>query len=417
MQEVAEVLYADPSLLAEGVHSRRVSSWDQTGGNRDYLSLQPGQTVTLLDTVGPGKVTHIYWTTIGASRFHFRQLILRGWWDGESTPSIESPLGDLFLIPHCTPCPLHSLAAVVNDGGAAFLSWGANLYLPMPFNNAARFDLSYDVIPGHPADVVRFWYHIELEHWPTPFANNVGRLHAQWRRENPAVPAAGTTPNVTLHDAAHATGQDNVVALDATGRGQMVGLHLQVDNLGGGWWGEGDDMVFIDGQPGVQWPPAYHGTGTEEIFGGGACPDRSYAGPYTGFHMIEHPDYSGKTAMYRWCLADPIRFERSLVWSIEHGHANNYGNDYTSVAYWYQAEPHAPFPQLADVSARLPRFPDIVRSADAARAECRNRLDALRLAGGDSDELKTAIRLWRLGSAALAEGRLDEAAAIFASGT
>jgi hypothetical protein len=110
----------------------------------------------------------------------------------------------------------------------------------------------------------------------------------------------------------------------------------------------------VDGLPGEQWPPVYHGTGSEEVFGGGAGPNQAYTGPYTGFHLIESSDYAGKNAMYRWYLPDPIRFERSLVWTIEHGHANNYENDYTSVAYWYQIEPHAPFPTLLEARARLP---------------------------------------------------------------
>ena len=123
----------------------------------------------------------------------------------------------------------------------------------------------------------------------------------------------------------------------------MVGLHLQINNIAGGWYGEGDDMVFVDGE---SWPPSIHGTGTEEIFGGGACPTREYTGPYHGFHLVESPDHAGLVAAYRWFVHDPIRFTRALRWTVEHGHANNFANEYASVAYWYQTEPHAAFPPL-----------------------------------------------------------------------
>ena len=131
--------------------------------------------------------------------------------------------------------------------------------------------------------------------------------------------------------------------------------------------------------------------------------------------MVENPDFSGKNAMYRWYVHDPIRFERSLVWTIEHGHANNYENDYSSVAYWYQIEPHAPFPALPGARARLPRFPEKVFEADAARVRCRERMDQLRAAGADDQALARAREGWRLGSQALREGRLQDAVAAFES--
>lgn len=110
-------------------------------------------------------------------------------------------------------------------------------------------------------------------------------------------------------------------------------------------------MIFIDGE---EWPPSIHGTGTEEIFGGGACPNREYAGPYTGFHLISNPDWSGKNGMYRFFVTDPIRFQKSIRVTIEHGHNNDLANDYSSVAYWYQTEPHKTFPPFPPVEERLP---------------------------------------------------------------
>jgi len=403
-------MFSDLSRVLKGTRTFRCSSWDRSGANHDFLDLVPGERVTLLEAEGPGKVTHFYWTTINASRFHFRQLVLRAWWDGETTPSVEVPLGDLFCIPHCTPVPVRSLCAVVNPGSSDLLSWGSNLYLPMPFASS-----THEAIPGVPADVMAFWYHIELEGYDQPLAADLGRFHAQWRRENLTKHTGEGEPNVPLWEGVNLDGRENYVALEAEGCGQMMGLHLQVDNVGGGWYGEGDDLIFVDGKPGEQWPPTYHGTGTEEVFGGGACPNEAYSGPYTGFHMVEDPDFAGKNAMYRWYLVDPIRFERSLVWTIEHGHTNNYENDYTSVAYWYQIEPHAPFPALPEAQARLPRFRKLVFKADAARVRCREKIDQLREAGADDQAMERARKSWGLGSRALLEGHLQDAIAAFES--
>jgi hypothetical protein len=406
-------MFDELSRVRKGVRTYRLSSWDRTGRNRDFLNLAPGQTVTLLEAQGSGKITHFYWTTINASRFHFRQLVLRAWWDGEPYPSVEVPLGDLFLVPHCTPVPVHSLGAVVNPGSSELLTWGLNLYLPMPFASSARMELTYEPIPDTPADATLFWYHIELEQYDQPLPADQGRFHAQWRRENPTTPKASSDASGSLWGGANLDGRENYVALEAEGTGQMVGLHLQVDNLRGGWYGEGDDMVFVDGRPGELWPPTYPGTGTEEVFGGGACPNHAYSGPYTGFHLVENPDHAGKNAMYRWYLADPIRFERSLVWTIEHGHDNDLGNDYTSVVYWYQLEPHRAFPPLPDVKARLPRMPEIVFAADAARARCKAKWDQLIEAKAEGEALRRVWEALNNGCKAILEGRLEEAVRIF----
>ena len=109
----------------------------------------------------------------------------------------------------------------------------------------------------------------------------------------------------------------------------------------------------------ARWPDhpviMFTGTGSEEIFGGGACPNQEYAGPYTGFHIIENKNFAGKNAMYRFHVLDPVHFKKSIRVSIEHGHANDLGNDYSSTAYWYQVERDRPLPPLPPVGERLPR--------------------------------------------------------------
>ena len=218
-----------------------------------------------------------------------------------------------------------------------------NAYFPMPFATGARIELENraDTFLGGLLGMV--WFHVEYETYAEPPPADVLRFHAQYRQERPTVPAM--EPHDTqLHDGTNLDGAENYVALDARGEGQMVGLVLEIDNVAGGWYGEGDDMVFVDGDA---WPPRIHGTGHEEMFGAGACVLREYAGPYSGFHLVESADYRGLVGMYRWYVADPIRFDESLRWTIEHGHANNFANDYASVAYWYQDRAARPVPGAA----------------------------------------------------------------------
>jgi hypothetical protein len=143
--------------------------------------------------------------------------------------------------------------------------------------------------------------------------------------------------------------------LEATGRGHYVGCVLNIHNLRDttewNWYGEGDDMIFIDGEA---WPPSLHGTGTEDYFNTAWCPTQTYHAPYHGITLPGGDNWGGQISLYRFHIEDPVPFERSIRVSIEHGHANKRSDDYSSVAYWYQAEPHEPF-DLAPVEQRAPR--------------------------------------------------------------
>ena len=335
--------------------TKRASSWDRTGGNADWVSIAPGETRVLAEIDGPGVINHIYITMIRPYFLDYRDAILRMFWDGEDTPSVEAPIGDFFCVGNCTVRRFASLRMVVNPGSGSLMHHnnGFNSYFPMPFANGARIEIENqgDHIFGGIAGAL--WYHIDYETYFAAPPEDMGRFHAQWRRENltTAVPR-----DVSKH--LNLTGDENYVMLDAGGQGHVAGLFLQVNNVQGGWYGEGDDMIFVDGE---KWPPSQHGTGTEEVFGGGAGPNLEYAGPYTGFLHVENKggqDYKGKNAMYRWYETDPIRFRKSVKMTIEHGHANDFANDYASVAYWYQREPHAPFPALPSAPARRPILPD-----------------------------------------------------------
>jgi len=336
-------------MTLRAAHSARTSSYDRSGGNHDWIDIQPGETATLAEVGGAGCIKHVYATFIIGDEAHrnamLRDVIVRMYWDGEETPSVECPFGDFFGMGNCQLRPIRSLVLVANPGaGAQPQSWGLNSYFPMPFAGGARIELLND--GEYPVGV---WYHIDYETWPEPPVglSGLGRFHAQFRRSAP-------TPVDTDARGINLTGDANYVILEAEGQGNVAGYVLNVDNLVGGWWGEGDDMVFIDGE---EWPPSFHGTGTEEIFGGGACPDVEYSGPYTGFHIVENRDgdsFYGKNSMYRFFVHDPIRFAKSVRVTIEHGHANDLPNDYSSVAYWYQREPHAPFPPLPSRAGRAP---------------------------------------------------------------
>ena len=152
------------------------------------------------------------------------------------------------------------------------------------------------------------------------------------------------------------TGKDNYVILEAVGKGHYVGCSLNIHNLRKtdkkNWYGEGDDMIFIDGE---KWPPVLHGTGTEDYFNTAYCPTQEFSAPYHGLPLAGGSNWSGKITLYRFHIEDPIYFKKSIKVTIEHGHANRRSDDYSSVAYWYQLEPHKKFPETLSVKKRLPR--------------------------------------------------------------
>ena len=336
------------SFFSDMVHlqdssSARVSSWDRTGRNMDMFHAAPGETLELANIPGAGCIRHIYFT-IGGPAHYLRGMVLRMYWDGEETPSVETPFGDFFGLGHERLRYFSSLLVTVNPGAGGLLgTHGFNCYFPMPFANGARITLTNECSEH----VGAIWYHVDYDKLDG-ISPDTARFHAQWRRENPTVAVGERTD-----DGVNLDGRENYVILEAQGHGNFVGYFLNVDNLVGGWYGEGDDMIFIDDDT---WPPSLHGTGSEEIFGGGACPNTEYAGPYTGFHLIGNKDFSGKVSMYRFHVTDPIRFRKSIRVTIEHGHANNMANDYSSTAFWYQTEPHVQFPALLSIEERLPRW-------------------------------------------------------------
>jgi hypothetical protein len=316
--------------------SLRASSCDTTGGNADFWIFEPGESKVIADLKGPGIIRHI-WMTLACSEAAFlRKIVLRMFWDGEQKPSVEVPLGDFFGLGHAATTYFTSLPLSMFDRGF-------NCYFPMPFNRSARLEVHSECY-GLPL-ILYFYVDYEL-HESLP--EGLGAFHAQWRRENPC-------KAVELANSQNTDGKENYVVLEAEGHGHYVGCHLDIDALSPGWWGEGDDMFFVDGE---KWPPAVHGTGTEDYFCGAWNFNevkQPFCTPFYGYHLKGNGDYTGKHSMYRYHIEDPLVFQRSLLFSIEHGHANDMGHDYSSTAYWYQAEPHRHVVDLPPVDLRLPR--------------------------------------------------------------
>ncbi len=359
---------ADLARIRE-YESRRLSSWDRSGGNRDFVLLRPGERLTFGEIEGAGIVRHLWITmmSIPEEPHELRQTVLRIFWDGAASPSVEVPLGDFFGIGFGLRRNFVSqpLQMSPEDGR------GFNCWFPMPFAEGARFEIENQ---GTSLRVFYFYVDYEAHRAIEP---DLGRFHAWWNRRNPTAGTAredGYTradygygeerpagPGFAIAgpwQKANLTGERNYVLLDTRGNGHYVGCNLNIDVFErqvNDWYGEGDDMIFIDGEP---WPPRLHGTGTEDYFNTAFCPKQEYCAPYHGLTIYSGTDewpWGGKNSMYRFHVADPIRFRRSIRVSIESGHNNALANDYSSTAYWYQTDRVEPLPPLPPVAARLPR--------------------------------------------------------------
>jgi len=336
---------------------RRVSSWDRTGGNDDRLTVEPGSTVTLAEIAGAGCIQHIWVTCAHEDREgspgmrepdYLRQLLLRIFWDGEPEPSVLVPVGDFFGAGHARTANFVSLPIQMSpEDGKSF-----NCFFHMPFARGARIELTSELERGR----VHFYYYVDYEELDG-LEDGLGRFHAQWRRQNPC---DGVEPGTQSNEEFQFGGKNiggagNYVILEAEGHGHYVGCFLFVHNLRRtsqwNWYGEGDDMIFVDGDT---WPPSLHGTGTEDYFNTAWCPREAYAAPYHGIILPGGDNWSGRVTLYRFHVEDPVPFQRAIRVTIEHGHANRRSDDYASLAYWYQAEPHRPF-GILPVAERLPR--------------------------------------------------------------
>jgi hypothetical protein len=333
------------SISAENPTGEKGRGGMATSGNGEVVARELGQgwkispsihigareTVTLAEIRGSGAIQHIWITTHPSL---WRRLVLRFYWDDEPTPSVEVPLGDFFCNGWGVRCNVNSLPVAVNPAG------GFNSYWQMPFRQSARITLE-NLAPEPAPD---FYY--QIDYTLTEVPPEEAYFHAQWRRSNPVRP-------LDVH-----TLLDGVC-----GQGHYVGAYLAWGVNNNGWWGEGEIKFYLDGD--AEWPTLC-GTGTEDYFGGAWNFEHPqgqyglYSTPFLGLPQVIQPDglYQSQQrfGLYRWHVLDPIRFQQDLRVTIQDlgwrsplegkGRFLPRQDDIASTAFWYQTEPHAPFPAL-----------------------------------------------------------------------
>ena len=315
--------------------------------------IKPGETKLLGEIDGPGVIQHIWITVTDKTSekdcFVLRDLVLRMYWDGEETPSVESPLGDFFCCGFGTGCTVNSMPVTVNPNR------GFNCYFPMPFRKRAKITIESQ----HPNSVPAFFYQIDYC-LQDSLPENAGYFHAQWRRQR-----------LTER------GKDYAILDSVKGRGQYIGTYIALTTLERYWWGEGEVKFYLDGDEEF---PTICGTGLEDYFGGawsfasqqnGRTVENTYCTPFMGYPFYSHHDRSVHNnyhddivppmrGFYRWHLPDPIRFEQDIRVTVQqigvsHGGLFERQDDVASIGYWYQQEPHAAFPELPEREYRWPR--------------------------------------------------------------
>lgn len=313
-------------MATEGTSSAAARDLGRGWKISPYVMIDPGATFDLADIAGQGAIQHIWMTVTGNWRFS----ILRLYWDDQPQPAVECPVGDFFASGWGKYAPLNSLMVCVNPGSAF------NCYWEMPFRRRARVTLTnLDNTP------VRLFY--QIDYTLTDVPEDAAYFHAQYRRVNP-LPY-----------------KDVYTLLDGVrGQGQYVGTYMAWGSNNNGWWGEGEIKFYLDGDKEY---PTICGTGTEDYFCGSYNFENKetkqyeyFSTPYAGLHQIIRPDglYRSQMrfGMYRWHIADPIRFRQDLHVTIQalgwrsEGRYLPLQDDIASVAYWYQTLPTAPFPPL-----------------------------------------------------------------------
>ncbi len=320
-------------MATEGVTAKYAAQLGQGWKINPYVRIKPDSTITLAAINGPACIEHIWMTVSG----NWRTNILRIYWDGEKDPSVECPVGDFFCMGWKKYAPLKSLAVCVNPGS------GFNCYFPMPFHKKCRITMQN-------IGLKETTLYYQVDYVLTDVPKDAAYFHAEFRMENP-VPYA----------------KPYVLVDSIRGEGQYVGTYMAIEPRSNGWWGEGEVKFYIDGDSKF---PTICGTGTEDYFGGSYDFDTekknsagvwvksftTFSSPYSGLVQFikgdGHYNRMQRFGMYRWHIADPIRFKKSLKVTIQDlGWGTGYyfqalQDDISTVVYWYQTEPHTPFPPL-----------------------------------------------------------------------
>lgn len=309
--------------------NRRVSSNEQPNwndGNMDMTWLQPGETLEVPVLTGPGIVRHVWLTSHAGGVGELDALSLRIYWDGSTTPSVEVPLGMFFAVGQGRPAPVESLPVQVSPTGSLTCYW------PMPFHAEARFTVTND----NPDRGTGLYWQVDWEQ-ADALPKDALYFHARYRQEFPAI-----------------MGRDYLIA-DLNGHGKYVGTVLGVTLAQDGWFGEGDDFFYIDGEE----VPSLQGTGTEDYFND-AWGFRPRTGAWFGQPRWEGYEAGDAGICYRWHVLDPVHFRQSLRVTMEHkgnlprsedGFFLERPDYYQSIAYWYQEG-------IAPLTEPLPGWPD-----------------------------------------------------------
>lgn len=318
--------------------SLKQSSHDATGGNADSWPIKGGQQREIFNAAGAGAISHIWFTIAAQSPTHLKELVLRAYWDGLDKPSVEAPVGDFFGLNLGDYVHYESAYLACSPGQSL------NCYFAMPYRKGARMTVTNEGT----RDVSSFYSNIdyvEADSLPADAAY----FHAQYRQ---AVPNQAQQ----LAERKNPDGATNYVYCDTRGRGHLMGVTLGVVQNAEGWMGEGDDMIYVDDLS----KPLIIGTGSEDYFlgswnFGGRINARAFSHHQYGAPLIQSPErVGGRYCCYRFHGDNPVAFTRALKHTMEHGHANDRGDNFYSCAYWYQERPYTDFPALPPVAQRIP---------------------------------------------------------------
>ena len=316
------------SKIKTNVQTKQVSSYDTTGGNSDRLIIKKNEKVNLLNVKDAGVINRI-WITLAAvqGKLLRNDIVIRMYWDGNSFPSVESPVGPFFgqgwdESYHFISAPL---AAAPKDGNAMVS------YFSMPFAKGAIIEIE------NQSDVdIKLYFNIdytEMKQLPA----DLGRFHAWFNYEVTNTNPEGENEWAILGEQGkNNDGKNNFLIADIKGKGQFVGVNYFVNSPTPMWYGEGDEMIFIDGEK----SPSIIGTGTEDFFNSSWGPKEIYMHPYFGYPRVNAGEsgWLGRTHCYRFFINDPVFFDKACRFTIEHGHNNCLTLELSTVAYWYQSE-------------------------------------------------------------------------------
>lgn len=339
----------------------RISSYDRTGANDDggrANPITPGEARTIGDVQGPGVITHIWITIATPEHYHLKKIVLRMYWDGEELPAVETPIGDFFglglgeyFVYESGPLSVGSQKAL-------------NAYFPMPFRKSAKI-----TVTNEGEDPIRaFYYNIDWQkHESLP--DDLAYFHAEYRQ---AAATDGWTADWTRNADAKVNqhrnpdGEGNYVIVEAEGKGHYVGVTHSILQNQGDWWGEGDEMIFIDNRS----EHKINGTGAEDYYLGAWCYGGCGISPFgTAYPTFAHEQYGNPVnggdkrgahwMVYRFHTDSPVPFDEYLKMTIEHGHGNHRSDTYYTTAYWYQQGPHKLRKPLPPVEERIPRMVNV----------------------------------------------------------